>query len=173
MFEISGFYIEQLAGRRQEEVFASFSVGFANATEGLVDSVQLTAMTWNSEPVDFKGRQLATNDLVASYEVSEFDKDGTTLAAFLDGAADRDAFLENVSHSIRAAILADLDLAIWLVATEIARGDSPRLEPVPVAISPVPELNMLPLLVGGGVGVSVIALVERFDIEPFSDFSAK
>ena len=146
MFEISGFYIEQLAGRRQEEVFASFAVGFANATAGLVDSVQLTAMTWNSEPVDFKGRQLATNDLVASYEVSEFDKDGTTLAAFLDGAADRDAFLEHVSRSTRAAILADLDLEIDLVATEIGRSASPPLDPVPVATSPVPEPNMMPFL---------------------------
>ena len=125
-------------------MFTCFADGFANATSGFVDSVRVTEMTSNSEPIDFSGRQLATNELVASYELSEFERNGTALAAFLDGSADQGALLENITHSIRATILADLGFEIELVATGIGRGASPPLERVPTAKSFPLEPNMMP-----------------------------
>jgi hypothetical protein len=142
-------------------VFTCFADGFANATSGFVDSVRVTEMASNSEPIDFSGRQLATNELVTSYELSEFERNGTALAAFLDGSADQGALLENITHSIRATILADLGFEMELVATGIGRGASPPLERVRFAnaTSAPLEPNMMPFLVGGSAGGAVVALL--------------
>ena len=127
-------------------------------------------MTWDREPVDFEGRQLATNELVASYELSELHIEGPRFSTFLDGAGDREELLENITRYIRVALLADLGLGIELAASDIGRGSSP-----PVAVdgsagtSPPPECSFLGAQAGDFVALAVARVEKRIGQSPPAD----
>jgi cell division septation protein DedD len=108
---------------KQEDVFESFEISFAAATDLPEEDVTVVNMRVDGEDVEFSGRRLASTSLEVNYEIKVQDEAASTAA--MDIVDD----IETIQDDLAAELIAE-------VATSLSIADM-VVDAAPAGITPV------------------------------------